>query len=111
MTYLDTDMISELRMILEEDLDEIVAEFTETLEQRIDQLYQSYHAGEHAQIAELAHSIKGSAGNLGASAIAERTAEIEQLAKAQSYTDIAPLLEELPTMGQETLAAFRAQGF
>jgi PAS domain S-box-containing protein len=67
--------------------------------------------GETARVALLAHSIKGNAGVVGASAASQRARDLEQAAR-NGRTDLFPgLFDSLSGAIEATLAAFAAKGY
>ncbi len=70
--------------------------------------------GNHAQsmnydeVAKSAHALKGSAGNLGATALAEQARLVEVACKNKDADQLAVLLEALPATIDETAFALEA---
>lgn len=57
-------------------------------------------------VAELAHSLKGSAGNVGAEDVSKLCLAIEQLARAGEIDGVAPLIDELAAKAEATRRAY-----
>lgn len=69
--------------------------FLDNAPQRINAARAAERTGDLNGVARAAHSLKSSAGYLGAAAVAELAARIEREASAENPDPIAPLLDEL----------------
>ena len=91
-TPVDPELLAELRAIPVEGqgtlLDEMVALFTEDNVKRIEALNAALAAGAAAEIAEVAHGLKGSCSNFGAYALVERCQAIERAARAGNLAGV-----------------------
>lgn len=58
-------------------------------------MQKAFAAGDAAEVNRVAHSIKGSCGNLGAMRLQAAAQQIEQLAKTGEVARAAPLLPEI----------------
>ncbi|UCD38425.1 MAG: Hpt domain-containing protein [Fidelibacterota bacterium] len=76
-------------------LGELIDLFLEHVPNRLDEALAGEQAGDLEAIERAAHSIKSSAGNLGAMAILELTGQIEQLAADHQADAIPPLMRDL----------------
>jgi HPt (histidine-containing phosphotransfer) domain-containing protein len=85
-------------------LTELIDIFLQDTPLRIKELSEAVSAGDAAVAMRAAHSIKGSAGNFGATAFARLAFECEIAAKAGSLTEVA---KKLPTL-EATFAAVRS---
>ncbi|HEY4542371.1 MAG TPA: EAL domain-containing protein [Noviherbaspirillum sp.] len=92
---LDHDVFDNLREILGPALQQTVAPFLEDTPAYLAQLTRSVQEGSTDVARAMAHSIKGSSGNIGATTLAQLAKEAEELAMAQRVADIAPLLPRL----------------
>ncbi len=72
-------------------------------------LREALAAGNGAAVADLAHSLKGSAGNVGAEAVSRLSLRIEQLGRAGDLQAVPRLVDELESTAAETAQAFRAE--
>ncbi|MBB1127177.1 Hpt domain-containing protein [Thiospirillum jenense] len=110
MALLDLDIISELRMILEDDIHAVATQFAEQLHEQLTALQLAQAAEDFDQIKRVAHLLKGSAANLGATDLATAAATLERAAQHTDMTQITPLLFTLPELAQTTLMALRDLG-
>jgi diguanylate cyclase (GGDEF)-like protein len=92
---LDHETFDKLREILGPALRQSVAPFLEDTPGYLNQLEQAVQEGNADAARAMAHSIKGSSGNLGASALAQLAKEAEELAIEHRVSDIRPLLARL----------------
>ena len=74
---------------------EIVNEFIDRLQEQLDCMHQAYSDGELAELAGLAHWLKGAGGTAGFQAFFDPAMKLEELAQAQQIDDIESALEEL----------------
>lgn len=95
-------MLASLEEALGEDLHKVVAFFCASLPTQIAALQIVLRGGDATEIRRQAHTLKGSAGNLGALALATLAREIEQQAQQQQALDAA-LGERLGDLAERTL--------
>ncbi|HYO26306.1 MAG TPA: response regulator [Lacipirellulaceae bacterium] len=79
----------------DDDLAQIVAEYIETLDHKIDEMKAAWDAGDLDALAGLAHWLKGSGGTAGFGVFSQPAHELEQLAKRQKAGDVQQQLAEL----------------
>jgi len=92
---LDRMVFDKLREILGPGLQQTVSLFLEDTPVYLEQLNQGLQQGDAEMVRAMAHSIKGSSGNLGASNLLQYAKEVEQLALEQHLSEIPPLLNSL----------------
>lgn len=96
---IDPDAIENLRALGSEDDDsflrEIVTLFLEDTPKRFEELRTSHLAGDTVKYARAAHSVKGSASNLGAMRVRAVAEKLEYAAKQQGLAGLEPLQAEL----------------
>jgi HPt (histidine-containing phosphotransfer) domain-containing protein len=96
---LDPAVIESLRQLTppgEADvLAEILTMFVDEVPKKIAALQAAVLAGDAAQVARLAHSLKGSSGNIGAAAMLDVCRRIDDLAKAGDLARVTPLVAAL----------------
>ncbi len=111
MSYLDNDVLDELLEILgAEDLHAITESFVTQLHHQLADLNaQSDH--DFAEIARIAHSLKGGAGNLGANVLSEVAAALERHARDDQADQVAVDLARLTEIANHTIAEFSARRF
>jgi len=80
---LTPDSLTELQQLLGDELYPITQLFAEQLTHDAEALQQLAQADDFAALAARAHAVKGSTGNMGASALAQLAAQMEQAAKQQ----------------------------
>jgi PAS domain S-box-containing protein len=77
------------------DFREVVLEFVDRLDQRLDELQTAWEQRELSQIATLAHWLKGSGGTAGFNAFTAPARKLEQLAKTESLDQIEQTIQDL----------------
>ncbi len=93
--HLDHDMLEELKDIMEDEFLELLKAFLSDSEMRIKSLRSAYTANDHDNARNIAHSFKGSSGNIGARALSQLCKELEELAKGGCISDAGTLIDGL----------------
>lgn len=102
---LNRDVFDKLREILGPALQQSIAPFLEDTPTYLTQLEQAVNEEDADTAREMAHAIKGSSGNLGATALAQIAKEIEELALEQKLEEISRLLPRLKNAYEVVAAA------
>jgi FOG: HPt domain len=96
---IDPEAIENLRSLTPDDPDgflrEIVGIFLEDTPARIAELRDTLAAGDQVAFTRAAHSIKGSAANLGANQLRTLSSELEQQSKTAGLAGIEPQIDGL----------------
>ena len=92
---LDRDTFEKLRDVLGTALHEAVGPFLEDVPVSLEMLAQAIDAGDASGARAIAHSIKGSSGNLGAVRLAQLAREAQDLAESARLDEVRPLLHQL----------------
>ena len=96
---LDPKVIDSLRKLTPEGeadvLSEVLQLFLEEVPKKIRALQEAVHAGDAAEAGRVAHSLKGSSGNIGADSMMDVCRRIDDLARAGDLAATAPLLPSL----------------
>jgi HPt (histidine-containing phosphotransfer) domain-containing protein len=96
---LDPIVIGNLRELTPPGEPDVLAEvlqlFLHEVPKKIQGLQAAHAAGDAPQVARLAHSLKGSSGNIGANSLYEVCRKIDDVAKAGDLPRVAPLLAAL----------------
>lgn len=112
MTYLDIEVLDELLEILgKEDLRAITDSFVDQLGHQLTDLATHLGQADHAEIARIAHSLKGGAGNLGAIALSAAAAALERHAREGEADRIASIMTSLPEIARQTVAELSERGY
>ncbi|NKN31948.1 Hpt domain-containing protein [Marichromatium bheemlicum] len=106
MAHIDPEALSELRDLLGGELDAIVLTFAQQLPVQLERL----EALPLSECGELAHAIKGSAGNIGATTLARAATTLEQAARAGEFEAAAHARACLRPLAVNTLEELRACG-
>ena len=85
-------------------LTEVLQLFLQEVPPRIDRLRIAYAAGNIEEVYRAAHSLKGSAGNIGAERLMGVCRKLDEMGRAGDLTDAAPLVAALG-LEYETVAA------
>ncbi|HVK93997.1 MAG TPA: EAL domain-containing protein [Noviherbaspirillum sp.] len=92
---LDQDVFDKLREILGPALQQTIRPFLEDTPGYLSELEQAVQEGNADAARAMAHSVKGSSGNLGATVLAQLAKEAEEFAAEQRVEEIRPLLLRL----------------
>ena len=106
---LDEEVFGKLREILGPALQRSLAPFLEDTPTYLVQLELAVHDGDADIARAMAHSVKGSSGNLGATVLAQLAKEAEELAIERRIADIRPLLPRLRQAYEAVAAALGAE--
>jgi len=77
---------------------EVVAEFIDSIDQRLDAMTAALEGDDLDELARIAHALKGSGGTAGFACFTEPAARIEQLAKAGQPRDVGEALDDIRQM-------------
>ena len=108
---LDEEVFGKLREVLGPALQQSVAPFLEDTPSYLRQLEQAVHEGDAATARAMAHSVKGSSGNLGAAMLAQLAKEAEELAIERRTAEIGPLLPRLNQAFEAVAAVLGAEAY
>ena len=97
----------ELREILEDEFDEIITAFLLDAQTKRAVVQSAVSDGNSAALREAAHSMKGSARNMGAHALGEAAYELEALGRDGDWTGVPTALTHLDSCMQRTELAFK----
>ena len=86
---------------------DVVELFLEVTPGRLRELVQAAEAHRHRDVRDIAHTLKGSAGTVGASAMRATAAEVEEAAEASSDDSIA-LARQLAELFEQTKPALQS---
>jgi HPt (histidine-containing phosphotransfer) domain-containing protein len=111
MNLIDTETLSGLKEMLGDDLYEITGLYASTLSGEIQSVQDCYAAGDMTRLNRLAHALKGSSANMGATELASLAAAVEKQALAGDRGTVEAVLKDMPRVAEATLAAFKAGGF
>ncbi|WP_082806223.1 Hpt domain-containing protein [Marichromatium gracile] len=106
MHHVDPETIAELRDLLDEELDAIMLAFAQQLPVQLERLEQA----SPSECGALAHALKGSAGNIGATMLAGAAGALEQAARTGEPEAIAAARARLCPLANATLDELRALG-
>lgn len=87
---------------------EIVELFLETAEMDIQRLKEALASEDTQTLSEAAHSLKGSAGNLGFTEIYQLSKEIENATRENALSGVGPLLESITELKETIQSALNA---
>ncbi|MDO8677425.1 MAG: Hpt domain-containing protein [Acidobacteriota bacterium] len=98
---LDAAMIDNLRQLTPPGEPDVLAEvlelFLQDVPRRIEKLRAAWAAGDAAELHKTAHSLKGSAGNIGAQTLFGVCRQLDDKGRAGDLTDAKPLVDALVT--------------
>ena len=88
MTHrIDVEALNELREIMKDDFDMLLDHYVSVSLELIDEMGTDLSRGDREALSRTAHSLKGSSLNLGAKALAQRCAVLEQQARETRSAD------------------------
>lgn len=112
MDYLDKETLDELLGMLGDDLHPIVDEFITQLSEQLQALASAASSQDWPVVAQLSHTIKGSAGNMGAVALSQVATDLEQAAAANAAgANVPVLVASLEQTAHASIAAYAVAGF
>lgn len=106
--FLDRASLDEMVALLGDDFRDIVRLFIEQLGSDVAQLQAARAAGHWDRLYRAAHTLKGSSGNVGASALSLSAARLERAARMSDAAAADGELAALPALAEQTVAALRA---
>jgi HPt (histidine-containing phosphotransfer) domain-containing protein len=107
---LDDDVLRELREMLGAGLDPVLSSFGNQAREVLGAMETALTAGDADTLRKLAHTLKGSAGSVGAKALGTQVARVEKLASGGNMTAAAFQMELLPALVSKTVHALRQLG-
>lgn len=108
---LDLATLDELKEMLEEGLEELLDEYLDDTHSQLSQLRTAVDGNDTAAINSIAHTLKGSSGNLGIKGVSQRCADLEQEARSGVVADAAGSLKAIEDefeVARIALASYRA---
>lgn len=91
----DTDTLSMLKEVMEDDFQLLVSTFLDDAQLRIPQLFEEFNAGDGDMLRQTAHSLKGSSSNLGAVRLSELCFQVEHRAKENQLDGLEAVLYQV----------------
>ncbi|MBD2859017.1 Hpt domain-containing protein [Spongiibacter sp. KMU-158] len=104
---LDRDLLSELKMIMPDQLDELVARFELDGTQRLEQMQTAIVQQQGEPLRQAAHTFKGGAGSLGALGLASQLKLMEGCGRESDFSAAQGLFSEINTHFSIVLQALR----
>lgn len=92
---IDSETIVMLKDVMGEDFQELIDTFLNDSRMRIPLLHEQLASGDIESLRQTAHSLKGSSGNLGATALSELCFQVEKQAKQQQTEGLNTVLEQI----------------
>jgi histidine phosphotransfer protein HptB len=92
---LDVSTLDELKMVLEDDFDELINTFVCDCNDQIDGIMEAVSKNDADLIRRAAHSFKGSSGNIGALFLSEKCKNLEDSARDGRLENISALAAEV----------------
>ena len=95
--FLDQELIGELKDIMADGFVTLVESYEQDTAKRLVAMRQALAQGDITELAQLAHSLKGSSSNLGALLVARHCLALEEAVAADSEVSFADLLLQIET--------------
>lgn len=93
--HFDLDHVAELRLVMEDDFSTLVVTFVNDSRARVEKLRQVVSLANASGVRAVAHSLKGSAINMGATLLAELCRQMEDRGRSGELQDTDALLERI----------------
>jgi len=97
MSSLDLAQIQELKEIMEDAFDDLISTYLKDSEEKLIKLNQAISSQDSAEIAELAHSIKGASANIFAEELSELCRIVEDAGRANQVDNLSADLDAINT--------------
>jgi PAS domain S-box-containing protein len=107
-TIIDPVMLAELRS-MRDILPELIVVFRSEVHVRMDAMRLAIESGQAEKLRELAHGIRGAAGNMGGSSLASVCAALEQIGRAGTVDGAATLMPEVEMLFDQLCAALERE--
>ena len=108
LPLLDTEIIAELRDVMEEAFTDLTHMFLTDLPLQLDRLQIAVAENDAKEINQIAHKLKSSCGNFGALRLAELIRRLEQAGRQKTLDDAVDLLQRIQVIAEETCSRLRA---
>ncbi len=95
MSHLNLAQIQELKEVMEEAFDDLVMTYLQDSDTKIKTLKKAIHAQDSTQIAEVAHSLKGSSANICAEALSSMFKKIEDAARIEELDQVPYVYDQI----------------
>ena len=95
--HLDHEALAELREVMDDDFQILIATFLSDSQERVRTLRSALEAGDAEAFAKAAHSFKGSCINIGAPLLGRLCLEAEQLGRSGALSSGADLIDRIET--------------
>jgi len=95
--HVDSTTITMLQEVMDDGFDHLVRTYIEDSDRRLQSLKDAIAGQDAEAIRQTAHSLKGSSGNLGASAMAELSLNMEQKGKSGDMDGLDDLWQQMNT--------------
>lgn len=105
---LDEGTVEELRVLMEEEFDDLVETYLAELPTHVSTIQTSYASVQIEPVWRTAHTLKASSGSIGAARIAELCRQIEVAGRENASDLLASLMAQLSPVATDTEASLRA---
>ncbi len=95
MEHLNTDMLAELKNLMEDEFGLLVDTYCSDGQLKVTALGEAVAAGEAEKIREMAHSLKGSSSNLGAEYLSDMCCRLEAKGKQGDLANVESMYAEI----------------
>lgn len=102
LNYLNNTIVSELKLIMEDDINFLFSAYIEDCTVQLVDLARSISEHDSDKTRRIAHSLKGSSRNVGASVFSDFCERLEKDAREKSIDTWEPLLKEIESCFIET---------
>ena len=103
--HLDTDNLNALQAVIGDQVKDLLQIYLDSAPDYIEQMNQAFDAMDFAALKHVAHTLKGSAANIGAAEMANLCAQLEQFSQNQLACGVSGMIEQIQ---QESIAVKQA---
>ena len=95
MSHLNMEQIQELKDIMEEGFNDLVLTYLNDSEVKLTALKAAIQSSKSEQVAEIAHSLKGSSANIYAESLSALFKKVEDSGRSQTLQDVPYVFEKI----------------
>lgn len=97
MSHLNMAQIQELKEIMEEGFEDLVATYLQDSDHKMNALQGAINENDHLLVSEIAHSLKGSSANICAETLSGLLKKVEDLGRAEDLTEVPCIFDDIQT--------------
>ncbi|MFY0641845.1 MAG: Hpt domain-containing protein [Bermanella sp.] len=95
MSHLNMEQIQELKDIMEEGFNDLVLTYLQDSEVKLSALKEAIKSSKSEQVADIAHSLKGSSANICADSLSDLCKKVEDSGRNETLQDVPYVFEKI----------------